>query len=134
MTYDRVSGSFTFLLDKPVNHTLFLRADTGGKVYNTIPLNANIYSCAEVPVKINTNENCLLFPENSASLGNELGSPLFVDISFSNRTAIPYIVPIAYRFTTSDTKNCPVLPSTLKIEKIVDRYTNREVKKEVWSR
>jgi hypothetical protein len=133
MTYDQVSGSFTFLLDKPVNHTLFLRADTGGKAYNTIPLNANIYSCAEVPVKIDPSVNSLLFPEYSASVGKVEGSPLFVDMSFSNRTAVPYIVPMPYRFTTNDTKNCPVLPSTLKIEKIVDRYTKQEVKNHVWS-
>ena len=38
------------------------------------------------------------------------------------------------RFTDNDTKNCPILQGTVKIEKVVDNSTGEEVSANLWMR
>jgi hypothetical protein len=80
-----------------------MRAVTTGQVYAEIPLNGHIFDCDEIPVI----QQPLLYKP--------------IALSFSNRTAAPFISSAVYKmFTTNEIGNCPVLADSLRIERVTN--------------
>jgi len=126
------TGNYDVLYTNPVNHTFYLTATTSGLVIAYLPIYVNIYHCGQVHINITDK-----LPKDSMKQWlNFTDMPhLVLNISMHNRTLTPiYYKDFLVRFTDNDTVNCPVLPGTLKIDKVVDAVTGKIVPITTWSK